>query len=498
MNMLSSLRPALLPLALLATLSGCVSTGQYRAAPIAVPQRYAAGADDANATRQTLQMQPTYPAHDLAADAWWQGFGDPRLDRLVARALAVNADLATAGLRLRKARLQAGLSETELWPSASGSVGSSASRATDHHDPIARSQSASVSLSWEVDLWGKLRAQRDADRWEAEATDEDRENTALALVGEVCSQYWQLGYLNQSIAAGEDDLARLAKTLQLVQVQFQAGDVSRLEVREAEQNLESQRTAQSKLLQQRVEARTALTVLLDGQPWPQAEEPQNLDAFAHPPLAPGLPAELLARRPDLRAAELRLRSALADIKVTATSYYPTLSLTGSLDGSSTALANVLKNPVATLGAGLTLPFLNLRQARLDTRITGTSYEIAASTFRTTLYTALGDVDNALSARTQLQTQVAAAQKSFDAARDVERMYEVRYRSGATDLRTWLDAQQTRRSAELTLAQARLDQLDNDVTLYQALGGSGASAAVADAASAPAAPTIAATAAIARD
>ncbi|WP_369980737.1 TolC family protein [Xanthomonas bundabergensis] len=475
MNMLSSMRPALLPLALLATLSGCVSTGQYRAAPIDVPQRYAAGADAANATRQPLQVQATYPAHDLAADAWWQGFGDERLDRLVARALAVNADLATAGLRLRKARLQAGLSETELWPSASGSVSASGSRATDHHDTVARSQSASVSLSWEVDLWGKLRAQRDADRWEAEATDEDRENTALALVGEVCDQYWQFGYLNQSIAAGEEDLARLAKTLQLVQVQFQAGDVSRLEVREAEQNLESQRTAQSKLLQQRVEARTTLTVLLDGQPWPQAEEPQDLNAFARPPLAPGLPAELLARRPDLRAAELRLRSALADIKVTATSYYPTLSLTGSVDGSSTTLANVLKNPVATLGAGLTLPFLNLHQAQLNTRITGTSYEIAASTFRTTLYTALGDVDNALSARTQLETQVAAAQKSFDAARDVERMYEVRYRSGATDLRTWLDAQQTRRSAELTLAQARRDQLDNDVTLYQALGGSGASA-----------------------
>ncbi|MBN6103172.1 TolC family protein [Xanthomonas sp. CFBP 8703] len=480
MNMLSSMRPALLPLALLATLSGCVSTGQYRASPIAVPQRYAAGADTAGDARQPLALQATYPAHDIAADAWWQGFGDPRLDRLVARALAVNADLATAGLRLRKARLQAGLSETELWPSASGSVSASGSRATDHHDDVSRSNAASVSLSWEIDLWGKLRAQRDADRWEAEATDEDRENTALALVGEVCDQYWQLGYLNQSIAAGEENLARLAKTLQLVQVQFQAGDVSRLEVREAEQNLESQRTEQSKLLQERVEARNKLTVLLDGQPWPQAEEPQNLDAFARPPLAPGLPAQLLARRPDLRAAELRLRSALADIKVTATSYYPTLSLTGSLDGSSATLANVLKNPLATLGAGLTLPFLNLHQAQLNTRITGTSYEIAASTFRTTLYTALGDVDNALSARTQLETQVASAQKSFDAARDVERMYEVRYRSGATDLRTWLDAQQTRRSAELTLAQARLDQLNNDVTLYQALGGSGATASDAGA------------------
>ncbi len=476
MNMPLPLRAALLPLALAATLCGCVSSGGYRAAPLAVPVQYAAGGD-AGVPARTLPATPArYPAHDLAADAWWRGFGDARLDGLVQQALAVNADLAAAGLRLRQARLQAGLAETDLWPSASGSVSAAGSRALDRHDEVTRSQAASVSLSWEIDLWGKLRAQRDVARWEAEATDQDRESTVLALVGEVCNQYWQLGYLNQSIAAGEQNLARLQRTLQLVQHQFEAGAVSRLEVREAEQNLESERTAQSQLLQQRVEARTALTVLLDGTPWPQADEPQDLDAARSPALAAGVPAELLARRPDLRAAELRLRGSLADIKATATSYYPALSLTGSVGASSTALSDVLKHPVASLGAGLTLPFLNLSQARLQTRIAGTSYEIAASEFRTTLYTALGEVDNALSARMQLAAQVASAQKSFDAARDVERMYEVRYRSGATDLRTWLDAQQTRRSAELALAQARLTQLGNDVTLYQALGGSAATPA----------------------
>jgi NodT family efflux transporter outer membrane factor (OMF) lipoprotein len=463
------------PLALAAlmagTLAGCVSTSGYRAASPLVPSHYAQGVAAPTAPDQALRIQPTSPAQDIASDAWWRGFGDARLDRMVAQALAANSDLAAAGLTLRKARLEAGLSEAALWPSASGSVQTAGSRSIDRHDRVEHSDSASLALSWEVDLWGKLRAERDVTRWEARATAEDRENTALALVGEVCSDYWQLAYLNQSIDAGAQNLQRLEKTLQLVQVQFDAGDVSLLELREAEQNLQSQRTAQSQLLQQRVEIRNAITVLLDGQPWPQTDEPQNLDAASSPTLAAGLPAELLARRPDLRAAELRLREALAQLKATARSYYPALSLTGTLSGSSTTLSEVVRHPLATLGTGLTLPFLDIAQARLNTRIAGTSYQIAATQFRTTLYTALGEVDNALSARQQLAVQVASARSSYEAARTIERMYEVRYRAGATSLRTWLDAQQTLRESELDLAQIRLNQLSNDVTLYQALGGS---------------------------
>lgn len=472
MNRSLRLLPAAAAAALLA---GCIGTGQYRAAPIAVAAEYGRGDAARNAPARTLASQATYPAHDLAADAWWRGFGDARLDRMVERALAANSDLAAAGLTLRQARLQAGLAEADLRPSASGGASGSASRYTDHHDSFERSYAASASLSWEIDLWGKLRAQRDVARWEAIATAQDRENTALALVGEVCSDYWQLAYLNQSIATGAQNLQRLEKTLQLVQVQYGAGAVSRLELREAGQNLESQRTAQSQLLQQRVEVRNALTVLLDGQPWPQADEPQDLDAAASPPLAAGVPAELLARRPDLRAAELRLRESLAQLKATARSYYPALSLTGAIGGSSSTLSDVLKNPVATLGAGLSLPFLDIAQARLNTRIAGTGYEIAATRFRTTLYTALSEVDNALSAREQRAAQVESARRSYQAAREIERMYEVRYRAGATSLRTWLDAQQTLRDSELALAQARLGQLDNDVTLYQALGGSAGAA-----------------------
>jgi NodT family efflux transporter outer membrane factor (OMF) lipoprotein len=466
--------PAVRPLALACTtallLSACVSTGQYRVDPPSVPAVYGRGDAQRNAPTGASNAPATLRT-DVRDDAWWSGFGDPRLDRVIARALQANTDLASAGLAVQRARLQAGLADNALWPQPSGSVSSSGNRPIDQSADWNRSSSAGVSLQWEIDLWGRLRAQRDIAQWEAQASEEDLQNTALLVIGDVATQYWTLAYLNQSISAGEANLARLQRTRQLVQARFDAGAVSRLEVRQATQSLEAQRAAQSALEQQRVASRNALTVLLDGQPWPQADEPQALESAGSPAIAEGLPADLLGRRPDLRAAELRLRNSLKNIKVTATSYYPALSLTGGVSSGATSLSDVLRNPVAALGAGLSLPFLNIRQAQLDTQMAGTDYQIAANSFRRTLYTALSEVDNALSARTQFATQVAASQASYDEAVAIERMYEVRYRVGATDLRTWLEAQQTRRDAELSLASVKQKQLVNDVTLFKALGGS---------------------------
>ncbi len=460
----------------LTLLVGCASAGRYPIAPIDVPAGYGRGDAAVNAPVAAPASGLDTPGHDIRADAWWQGFNDNRLDELVSRALQANSNLAAAGLRVQRARLAAGIAGNALWPDPSLSgISTSRSRALDQGDNWQRTgdYSTGVSLSWEVDLWGKLRTQRDIARWEAAATEEDLQNTALSLIGDVVSQYWALAYLNQSIDAGQASLERLERTQQLVQARYDAGAVSRLEVRQATQNLQSQRAAQSSLEQQRVVARNALTVLLDGQPWPQQDEPRSLLAARSPVIAEGLPADLLGRRPDLRAAELRLRNSLKNIKVTATSYYPTLSLNGGVGTSGPSLGDVLRNPVATLGAGLTLPFLNVQRAQLNIDSAGTDYQIAATTFRTTLYQALSEVDNALSDRTQLQRQLEASQASYEEAVEVERAQEVRYRVGATDLRTWLEAQQTRRDAELSLASVRRNQLDNDVTLFKALGGSAA-------------------------
>ena len=458
------LRPATLVLAL--ALSGCSTLRTPYEAPSAlVPAQWQhAGADAV--TQQSAARDAT-----AITGEWWKAFGDPVLDQLVETALARNNDLAVAAIRVRRAQLQARLSENR--PSFSASVNSGANRPLDGGSTT-RSNSASLGVSYEADLWNRLGASTDAARWEALATAQDREAAAQALVGTTATLYWQLGHFNQRLASSAESIRYAERTLALIQAQYDAGAVSTLEVAESRQSLASQRAAMAQLQQQYVETSNALVLLFDGSASgpaaPGWSAPQALPDTALPDVAAGLPAELLGRRPDLRAAELRLRESLATADATRLSYYPRLSLTGALGGSSSSLGNLLANPLATLGAGLVLPFLNRTEMQLSTDIARADYEQAVVAFRQTLYQAFVDVDNALSARRQLTEQGVQLEQSLADARRAEQLYEVRYRAGAVALRPWLDAQEKRRSAEIALSDNRLSRLTNHATLYQALGG----------------------------
>jgi outer membrane protein TolC len=200
-------------------------------------------------------------------------------------------------------------------------------------------------------------------------------------------------------------------------------------------------------------------------------EPAHLPEAALPAVDAGLPASLLARRPDLAAAELRLRSTLATADATRASYYPGLSLTGSLGTSSTSLLQLLNNPIAGVMAELSLPFLQYQEMKLKNGVARADYELAALQFRQSLYAALGEVDTALSARSQYRAQGEHLERSLRAAEAAEKINELRYRSGAIPLQTWLDSQQTRRSAEAALADNRYNQFAAHASLSLALGGS---------------------------
>ncbi|KAF1048902.1 efflux transporter outer membrane subunit [Xylophilus sp.] len=457
MTLTALLRPSALALAL--ALAGCSSLRTaYEAPATAVPARWQHGPDAARDA-------------EAATGGWWRAFGDPVLDALVEAALARSNDLAVAAIKVRSARLQARLEENR--PTLSGSVSADASRSLDGGSTT-RSNSASLSASYELDLWNRLGASLDAARWEAEATAEDREATAQTLVGTTATLYWQLAYYNQRLAAAAESIAYAERTLALVQAQYDAGSTSSLEVAESRQSLASQRATFVQLQQQVVTTSNSLAVLFDGVPVevavPGWRVPQALPEAPLPEVAAGLPAALLGRRPDLRAAELRLRKLLATADATRLAYYPQFSLTGALGGSSTTLGSVLSNPAVTLGAGLTLPFLNLTEMRLNTEVARNDYEKAVIDFRQTLYEALADVDNALSARRQYALQGEQLEQSLADARRIERLYEVRYRAGSVALSVWLDAQESRRTAETSLAENRLNRFANHATLFQALGG----------------------------
>ena len=204
------------------------------------------------------------------------------------------------------------------------------------------------------------------------------------------------------------------------------------------------------------------------------QEPSRLPRIALPNIAAGLPADLLSRRPDLRASELRLRKALASKDANKASYYPSVSLTGSLTtggGSNTSLSQVLSNPAAILGAGLSLPFLQWNDMKRDLQVNELEYEKSIIQYRQTLYQAFADVENSLSARNELDKQVQLQERNVQLAEKAEHLTEVRYRNGAIALKNLLDAQETTRNARLALIQTKQSQYNAYVTLMQALGGS---------------------------
>ncbi|TBU74732.1 RND transporter [Pseudomonas daroniae] len=402
--------------------------------------------------------------------AWWKAFGDPELDRLIDAALARNNDIGTALLNVRRAQLQAGLARDGQFPQLSSGLSADRTRALRGEGSAAHSYSLTGSVSWEADLWNRLGSATDAAELEALATEQDYAATRLSLAGTLASLYWQIGYLNERLASSAASIAYARQTLQLVQVQYDAGQASALELAEARQSLETQLASEVDLRQQRVEQRNALAVLFDGATPVNLNELQSLESSVLPAVQADLPASLLARRPDLRAAELRLRSSLKSVDATRASYYPDLSLTGTLGYSSSALSNLLQNPVGALGASLAMPFLQWNQMKLNVAVSRTDYELAVTDFRQSLYQALADVENGLAGRRHYAEQEGMRSRALDAASEAERIYRIRYESGAVDLQSWLSAQDTRRSAQITLAENRLNQLLNAATLYQSLGG----------------------------
>ena len=445
---------------LLLLVSGCgfLLESDYQTPEVTVPSQW-----------QMASATSTVPAA-TGIDRWWQDFNDPALNALVTEALAKNNDLAAATLKVRQAQLEVGLAENDFLPVFSGTADAQRQDTLSSPKTTTKTYSVTGGVSWELDLWGRVARETDAKDWEAKATAQDRDETALSLVGTVVDLYWQLGYLSERLALSDQSIAYAEKTLQLVQVQHGAGAASALEELEAKQSLASQQANRTELVQQQEEARNALAILFDGPPGTSHAEPTAMPQTALPAVAGGLPAQVLARRPDIQAAELRLRETLSEGDATKASYFPTISLTGSLGSSSIALTDLMKNPIGTLGAGVTLPFLNLNEMLLNIKVSKVEYQTAVVNYRQTLYSALSDVENALSARTQYNAQAEKLEQSLDAARKTEALYEARYRAGAVPLKSWLDAQETRRTAEEALAENRYNRLVNHTTLCEALGG----------------------------
>lgn len=440
-------------------LSGCGSLlhSEYRQPELQTPAFWSGKAADGRAL--------------AAAERWWEVFADSRLDTLIDEALARNNDLAVAALRVRRATLQAGLTGTNVSPDMEVGLGADWSRNLQRASRSERRFTTTTSVRYEVDLWGRLARVRDAAEWEVLATEYDRRASALSLIGTTARLYWRIGLFNELAGSARESIRYAEQTLRLVQSQRLAGAVTGLEEAQAEQALATQRAVLADYLQQREVARNALAILFDQAPEHRFSEPEQLPSAALANVPAGLPADLIDRRPDLQAAEWRLRQTLSNYDATRASFYPSFTLTSSLaTGGSRELDNVLGDPAGVLGVGVTLPFLQWNVRKYTVGISQVDYEAAVVDFRQRLYTALADVEDALSARVQFADQGVLREQALAAAVRAEGLAEIRYRSGQTGIKEWLDLQESRRAAQITFAQNRFDRLQAQMGLYLALGG----------------------------
>ncbi|WP_376775636.1 efflux transporter outer membrane subunit [Serratia fonticola] len=401
---------------------------------------------------------------------WWDNFDDPQLSVLIGRVLTSNNDLAIAGLQLQQARLAAGLKNTNLTPTATANGGVSNSKNLRQNTNSTESYNSGLELSYELDLWGKLARTREQAQWQAEAKEQDRQNTALTLIGNTAQYYWQIANLNQQIKQQQAGLEIGQQTLAMVQSRYDAGAAGQIDLQQAQQSLINRENNYRTLQQQREENRNALAILFNRSPTDRQAERRSLDINQEVPVASALPVEVIARRPDVRAAEKTLRAALAGSDVERLNFYPTLSLSASLNAGSTIFQQWFSNPSRSLGSSVALPFLNWNTVQLTIEIADLDVKQAAVAFRRQVYNALADVDNAMSQRLSYQQQKINQQRNLRLGHQRLALANSQYQAGAASLQTLLDAEDALLTIESNLSDLQYNYLNATMKLWLALGG----------------------------
>lgn len=456
-----------LTIALLASVSllgGCSSHPEDMAVvqPVTPQAAWSAGNDSAAA----------WPRAD-----WWQGFNAPELLALLAEARQANTDLARAALRLRQAQLREVQAGAALLPSLGASANVSRQQSGGWGDSTAASQGRTstglgLSASYELDFWGKNRASDTAARVDTEISRLDQETVALTVTADVANTYFQVLALRDRARSAEENLTLAQRVLAVVESRFRNGAATALDLAQQQASLVSQRAAIPSLRQQELDATLNLAVLLGRQPQDMAVATGGLGGLGLPSTGVGVPADLLERRPDLKGAALALVSAGADIVAARAALYPSanINLSGNLSGSG--LDSLVNAPTAAANLGLSLAQLIFDggSRRAAVQIAEAQKLQLVETYRASILAAFSDVETALGAARNAETQRKLQEESVRLAREVFRLAETRYREGQVDLLTLLDAQRSLLSAQDSLTQTRLAELQAAVALYRALGG----------------------------
>ena len=447
----------------------------------------------------SLKPDYTKPAVDLPAgwrdapadgvqarDArWWKVYGDPVLDRLVDEALAHNANVVLAIARVDEARAALSLTSADQRPQVNAGANRNRTRLSQRgatplppgFDPEHNDTRVSADVSYEIDLWGRLRNATQAARAELLATEAARETVRIALTSDVAQGYFALRAFDGQLAATRRSLAARSEALGMQKKRFDVGDISEFDYRQLQADVAAERALLPVLELQRAQQENALAVLLGKSP--RAIYEDALEAGSDPEdrtaaivVPAGLPSDLLLRRPDLVQAEQRLIAANARVAVARAAYFPTLSLTGSLGSESVALSDLFTGPAGIWQAALAAGQPIYAGGRIDAQVqaAGARERQALAQYQLAIQNAFRDVRDALVAQAKARERLEAESERVTALRTTLRFARLRYQNGMTGQLEVLDAERNLLAAEQNRIDALRSQRAAIADLFKALGG----------------------------
>ncbi|MGE0331596.1 MAG: efflux transporter outer membrane subunit [Ramlibacter sp.] len=453
-----TLTPRLSMLAAALLLAGCsmIPTYERPAAPVA----------------PAWAGTPGTPAAQPAADIEWQSyFNDAQLRQLITLALQGNRDLRVAALNIEQARAQYQVRGADRFPTVNAAV--TGSRTPTASGGITSVYNAGFSTSaWEIDFFGRLSSLKEAAQAQYLATEEGRKAAQISLVAAVATSWLNLLADEELLAITRQTLATREESLRLSRLRFDNGAASELDLRQAQSLTETARVALAQQQRQRALDENALVLLL-GQPLPAAFAVTGTTAaITLAELPAGLPSELLVRRPDIRQAEQQLVAANASIGAARAAFFPRIALTAGVGTASSQLSNLFSSGSWgwTLAPQALLPIFDAGRNQANLESVTAARGVALAQYEKSIQVAFREVADALAGRATLGEQLRAQQAQADAEAARFNLSDLRYRNGVASYLDLLDAQRALFTARQAVVQTRLAQLQNQVTLYKALGG----------------------------
>ena len=450
-----------LALTLALALAGCAITP---------PQRPASTLETAGAWRTEVGPGAAPEA------SWWNGFGDPVLNDLVVRALAHNGDVRIAAARLREYQARVTIAASGQQPALNAGFTPVRARAISPFGvpTEAFSVQGNLQASYELDLSGRLASTTAAARFDLQSQQALLDATALAVAASTASGYLNLRGLDAQLALAQATLASRQRSLALAQRQFEVGYSSRLDFAQAQAEYHVTAAVVPQLRRAIAQQENALGVLVGVNPSNETPIARGaaLDALVAPAIAPGLPSELLRRRPDVTQAERAIAAADASLAAARDQLLPSIRLTSSAGLQAYSISELLRSPILlwSIGGSVLAPVFDAGRLRAQADIAASLRDRAVFAYETVVRNAFAETDNALAGVQLLGTQLAETEQRRAAAAEVLRVAHNRYASGYASYLEELDAQRNTFSADQAALQLRASLLAAHVDLYRALGG----------------------------